>query len=72
MHVPRSTHMEAIERILRYLKRTLGEGICMKKYYTNDICGYTDADSAGIFDRKFTTGYCTFICGNIITWKSKK
>jgi len=23
-------------------------------------------------DRKFTTGYCTFVRGNLVTWRSKK
>jgi hypothetical protein len=72
MHVPRSTHMEAIDRILRYLKRTSGKGILMRKNNSNDIYGYIDTDWAESFDRKFTTGYCTFVYGNIITWKSKK
>jgi hypothetical protein len=72
MHAPRSTHMESIDRILRYLKRTPGKGILMRKNNSNDICGYIDADWVENFDRKFTTGDCTFVYGNIITWKSKK
>jgi hypothetical protein len=71
MYAPRSIHMEAIDRILRYLKKTPGKGILIKKNNFNDICGYTDANWAGSFERKSTTGYCTFICGNIVTWKSK-
>jgi hypothetical protein len=35
--------------------------------------GYTDSDWAGnSLDRKSTTGFCTFIGGNLVTWKSKK
>jgi len=34
--------------------------------------GYSDADWAGSFDRKSTTGFCTFVGGNLVTWKSKK
>ena len=35
--------------------------------------GYCDADLAGDrVDRRSTTGYCTFIGGNLVTWKSKK
>ena len=39
---------------------------------TNAICGYSDADWAGSFERKSTTGFCTFVGGNLVTWKSKK
>lgn len=35
--------------------------------------GYTDADYAGlIVDRRSTTWYCTFLGGNLVTWRSKK
>jgi hypothetical protein len=40
MHAPRTPHLEAINRILRYLKGSLGKGILMKRNKTNDICGY--------------------------------
>ena len=34
---------------------------------------YTDADWAGnILDRKSTSGYFTFVGGNLVTWRSKK
>ncbi|CAL2278947.1 unnamed protein product [Prunus armeniaca] len=73
MHSPRSTHLQAVKRILRYLKGSIGRGILMRKNGTNRIIGYSDADWAGCqIDRKSTTGYCTFVGGNLVTWKSKK
>ena len=37
------------------------------------VVGYCDADWAGDReDRKSTTGYCTLIGGNLVTWKTKK
>jgi len=34
---------------------------------------YTDANYVGsIVDRRSTTGYCSFLGGNLVTWKSKK
>ena len=37
------------------------------------ISGYCDADWGGdLNDRKSTTGYCTFINNNLISWNSKK
>ena len=72
MHALITPYLEAINRILRYLKRTPGKGILMKNNNSNDLCGYSDADWAGSFDRKSTTGFCTFVGGNLVTWKSKK
>jgi hypothetical protein len=44
----------------------------MKNNNYNDICGYSDADWAGSFDRKSTTDFCTFVGEILTTWKSKK
>ncbi|CAL2239860.1 unnamed protein product [Prunus armeniaca] len=39
----------------------------------NGDLGYTDADWAGsITDRRSTSGYFTFMVGNLVTWRSKK
>jgi hypothetical protein len=44
MYTPRTTHVNVIDRILRYLKGTPGKGIWIKNNDSNDICGYSDAD----------------------------
>ncbi|KAM1418768.1 hypothetical protein ACFXTO_022388 [Malus domestica] len=45
----------------------------MKNNGSNHILAYTDADWVGnALDRKSTTGFCTFVEGNLVTWKSKK
>jgi ATP-dependent RNA circularization protein (DNA/RNA ligase family) len=44
MHALRTSHLEAINEILRYLKETSDKGILMKKNNSNDVCGYSDAD----------------------------
>ncbi|KAL0560408.1 hypothetical protein IC582_000813 [Cucumis melo] len=37
------------------------------------IEAYTDSDWAGsVINRKSTSDYCTFVWGNLITWRSKK
>jgi hypothetical protein len=72
MHAPKTTHLETVDRILKYLKGSLGQVIWMRKNETNSIIGYSYADWAGSYDRKSTTGYCTFVGGNLMTWKIKK
>lgn len=73
MKEPTIYHWNMVERILRYLKGSPGQGIWMGKNGNAEIVGYCDADYAGdTIDRKSTTGYCTFIGGNLVTWKSKK
>lgn len=73
MHDPRSTHMEAVSRILRYLKGCLGKGLLYTRQGNVQVEGYTDADWAGsLDDRRSTSGYCTFVGGNLVSWRSKK
>ncbi|KAM2954379.1 hypothetical protein FF1_032665 [Malus domestica] len=73
MHSPTVDHLNLVKRILRYLKGSIGQGITMHNNQSTVISGYTDADWAGnAIDRKSITGYCTFVGGNLVTWKSKK
>uniref|UniRef100_A0A2N9GH48 Integrase catalytic domain-containing protein n=1 Tax=Fagus sylvatica TaxID=28930 RepID=A0A2N9GH48_FAGSY len=73
MTSPRVPHMNAVIRILKYLKNAPGRGLFYRSSGHLRIEGYTDADWAGSpSDRKSTTGYCTFIGGNLVTWRSKK
>ncbi|XP_019054887.1 PREDICTED: uncharacterized protein LOC109115373 [Nelumbo nucifera] len=73
MHCPSEDHMNAVMRILRYLKSSPGKGLMFSKNNHLKIEGYTDADWArNISDRKSTSGYFTFVGGNLVTWRSKK
>ena len=73
MHLPQTDHLEAVMRIVRYLKGTCGRGILFKRNGNLDLLAYTNADWAGDRDgRKSTFGYFTFVEGNLVTWKSKK
>ena len=72
MHSPSNTHMQAVYRILKYLKGTPGRGLLFKKNSGRGLEIYTDADWAGsVNDRRSTSGYCSFVWGNLVTWKSK-
>ncbi|CAL8119739.1 unnamed protein product [Prunus armeniaca] len=65
--------MAAVMHILSYLKSTPGRGLLFKQNGHLDLEGYTNADYAGnITDRRSTSGYFTFVGGNLVTWRSKK
>ncbi|KAL0641176.1 hypothetical protein Bca4012_102550 [Brassica carinata] len=73
MQAPKVHHWKMVDRILRYLSGTVGQGVWMGCNGSTEVVGYCDADWAGDrVDRRSTTGYCTFIGGNLVTWKSKK
>ncbi|XP_052488034.1 secreted RxLR effector protein 161-like [Gossypium raimondii] len=73
MHSSMEEHEESVFWILRYLKSSPGKGLFFKKSEQKRIEAYTDADWAdSITDRRFTSGYHTFVWGNLVTWRSKK
>ena len=67
IHSPNVERMEAVFRILKYLKISLGKGILFSMNNHLRVEAYTDADWPGSFvDRKPTSGY-TFVEGNLVT-----
>ncbi|BBH05820.1 hypothetical protein Prudu_017318 [Prunus dulcis] len=62
MHSPSEDCMNAVIRILRYLKSAPKKGLMFSKHGHLNIDGYTDADWTGsITYRKSTSGYFTFM-----------
>ena len=60
-------------RIFHYIKGTPGQGVLYENRGHTQVIGYCDADWAGSpADRRSTSGYCVFLGGNLISWKSKK
>lgn len=73
MHAPIQDHLEAVYRVLRYLKGCSGKGILYKKRGHFRVEIYIDAYWAdSLTDRRSTFGYCSFVGGNLVTWRSKK
>ena len=73
MSSPTVKHWEALEQILSYLKGAPGRGLLYGNNGHTDIECFSDADWAGSkADRRSVTGYCVFVGGNLISWKSKK
>ena len=73
MNNPSEDHLEAVNRILRYLKMTPGYGLLFKRSKNREVEIYTDASWAvELTERRSTTGYCSYVWGNLVTWRSKK
>ena len=73
MHSPRTSHLDAVYHILRYLKSCPGRGLLYKSGVQSGLSCFTDDDYAGSkSDRRSTSGFCTFHGSHLISWKSKK
>ena len=65
---PCDSHWDAVVRILRYIKGTLGQGVLYENRGHTQVVRYSDADWAGSpTNRRSTSGYCVFIGGNLIS-----
>ncbi|KAI0523161.1 hypothetical protein KFK09_005553 [Dendrobium nobile] len=72
MHQPTNFDLQALKRLLQYIKGTLTYGLPIQ---IGDLSlrTYTDADWASdTSDRKFISGYCTFLGSTPISWTVKK
>ena len=73
MHSLGREPFEAIYRILRYLKGTPSKGLFFKARGHLQIQAYMDTYWAGsITDKRSTSGYCTYVGGNLVNWRCKK
>ena len=73
MHERRSEHLEAVHRILRYLKGSRRKGLIYKSHGHLVMDGYCDADWASCLDgKRSTSSHCVFVGGNLASWRSKK
>ena len=64
--------MNAVNRILAYLKSSPDKDIMFSKHGHLDINGDINFDFVeSRLDRKFTSRYVSFVGGNLVTWRSK-
>ena len=71
---PKASHWVGVKRVMRYLRATQGLGLL---YSTSGgvvkPVGYSDSDFAGCDETRRSTGaYAFFVCGGLVTWKSKR
>ena len=73
MQAPREEHMEAVRRVLRYLKGTAGNGIFLQAHTDLQVTAYCDSDwGACPLTRRSLTGYFVTVGGSPVSWKTKK
>ncbi|GJY11762.1 zinc finger, CCHC-type containing protein, partial [Tanacetum coccineum] len=69
---PDNQHWQAIQRVLKYLKKTMDYKLTYTAY-TSVLEGYTDASwISNTEDNSSTSGWVFLLSGGVISWASKK
>lgn len=70
---PTKIHVNAVKRILKYIKGTTNYGIFFKSKVNLTLCGFSDADYAGDIDsRRSTTGFLFKFGSGTLSWSSER
>nr|GEV04392.1 hypothetical protein [Tanacetum cinerariifolium] len=70
---PKTTHLEAVKRIFRYIRGTSHLGLWYPKGTRIETIVYADSDHAGDYvDCKSIIGVCTFMRYCLTSWFAKK
>nr|GEV53506.1 retrovirus-related Pol polyprotein from transposon TNT 1-94 [Tanacetum cinerariifolium]GEW53200.1 retrovirus-related Pol polyprotein from transposon TNT 1-94 [Tanacetum cinerariifolium] len=70
---PKTTHLEAVKRIFRYVRGTTHLGLWYPKGTGVETLVYADSDNTDDYvDRKSTIGVCTFLGCCLTSWFTKK
>nr|GEV95188.1 putative ribonuclease H-like domain-containing protein [Tanacetum cinerariifolium] len=70
---PKTSHLQAMKRIFRYLKRQPKLGLWYPKVSSFDMEAYSDSDYVSEnLDWKYTIGCCQFLGRKLISWQCKK
>ncbi|GJU06129.1 retrovirus-related pol polyprotein from transposon TNT 1-94 [Tanacetum coccineum] len=66
---PKTSHLNAVKRIFKYLKGKPNLGLWYPRESSFDLEAYLDNDYAGVnLDRKSITGGCQFLRSRLISW----
>ncbi|KAJ0800173.1 putative RNA-directed DNA polymerase [Helianthus annuus] len=69
---PRSNHLEAVNRVLGYLKGTPGQGILLSRTGDPTLSAYYDSDWLGCpYTRRSRTGYFLLLGGSPISFNNQ-
>lgn len=73
LQTPTSSHLQAANHLLKYLKENPGQGILIKPITKFQLRAFVDAEWGACLDtRRSVTGFCVFLDDTLIAWKSKK
>ena len=73
MHEPKAVHLQGALRVLAYVKKAPGKGLVYRRNGHLNIEAYLDSSyTRDRGDQKSTSGYCTYVGGNLVTWSNKK
>lgn len=73
MHAPTQLHLQALKRVLRYLKGTIHYGLYLNRQSKHVLSAFSDSDWGGVLDKgRSTTAYVLYLGSNIISWKSAR
>nr|XP_016497728.1 PREDICTED: uncharacterized mitochondrial protein AtMg00810-like [Nicotiana tabacum] len=73
MQKPKRSHMEAAQRVVRYVKNQPGQGILLSTEKKNIVTAYCDADGVACpLTRKYVIGFFIMYGDSLVSWKSKK
>lgn len=74
MEYPTTLHLNAVKKILRYVKGTLQFGLIYNQNSGNNVVtGYSDSDLGGtIDDRQSTGGLAYYLNQSLVSWVSQK
>jgi hypothetical protein len=72
MESPGKVHLEAVKRVLRYLKGTKDLRLTYGKRGTRGMEAFVDADGATQEHRRAISGFVITIDGGAVSWMSKK
>lgn len=69
----RTSHRQAVKRIIRYLHFTPELGLWYSLASTLSLHGFSDVDFVGCrLDRKLTFDTCQFLGSSLVSWSSHK